>query len=141
MVISESVIEHNGSGIGNDAVTSTTSSSVNDNTGGHGGIQNGGSLTVRDSTLHGNSAQPVGGGITNSGTALLISTTISGNNSAQHGGGIANFGGLTLRSNNLVTQNTAVTGPGGGIYNAPPGIVTLRQSFVSGNSPDDCFGC
>jgi hypothetical protein len=144
MVITKSTIDENvagtsGGGIRNEAEMTVTSSTVNGNA--SGGIENSGSLTVRSSTVSGNGTRLSGGGITNAaGTLLLIASTVINNTAAFDGGGIWNSASLTLRSS-TVTQNTALAGSGGGIFNNPPGTVTLKQSSVSGNVPDDCFGC
>ena len=53
-----------------------------------GGILNGGTLTVSNSTLSGNSAGLDGGGIHNGGTLTVSGSTLSGN-SASYGGGIS----------------------------------------------------
>jgi hypothetical protein len=99
-------------------------------------------LTVRSSTISGNTAE-VGGGIYNrtQATARLISSTVS-NNTAVTGGGVYNQGTLTLESS-AITSNTATGGPGsgGGVFNEG-GTVTLdSNSSISNNIPDDCVGC
>jgi hypothetical protein len=48
--------------------------------------------------------------------------------------------------NSRVTRNVAsaaagLTVQGGGIYTTPGYPVTLTNSVLSGNSPDQCFGC
>ena len=83
----------------------------------------GGSLTVRGSTLSGNSAD-CGGAIdfySGGGTLQLENSTVSGNSATNVGGGIYFRGtagtGITIR-NSTITANTASIG-GGGIFRAP----------------------
>ncbi len=90
-----------------------------------GGIDNFGELTVRDSTLTGNSAIN-GGGIANElgGTLILVGSTVA-NNAGTTGGGVYNVGTLSL-TNSTIADNTASV-QGGGIFNTgatqPNGIV------------------
>jgi hypothetical protein len=97
-----------------------------------GGISNASGLDVRDSTIRGNSGRAAGP----SGTA--------------QGGGIWNgdldYGlpvELALRnvvvSNNTLTGSPALPLQGGGLFTAFP--VTLKDSVLGGNIPDQCFGC
>ena len=104
-----------------------------------------GGLTIRDgSTPNG------GGGIINGGTLELLNTTVSGNNAAgDDGGGIYSGRGGTLRlTNSTVSGNTVsgnfdedfmpIGGNGGGIYNI--GTVELLNSTVSGNTAENGGG-
>jgi len=108
------------------------------------GIANdGGTLTINNSTISGNATTGnSGGGIVNdSGTLVLNDSTVSGNSTTsanRPGGGIANFGGTVTMDNSALDDNTA-TGDGGGIYNAdgeggPPGPLTLTNVTISGNT-------
>jgi hypothetical protein len=129
-----------GGGIFNGGTLTLTESTVSGNTAFvGGGITNVGTLTLTESTVSGNIAF-LGGGITNVGTLTLRESTVSGN-TASVGGGIANGGTLTL-TESTVSGNTATAGLGfgGGILNSG-GTVTLTESTVSGNIPDDCVGC
>jgi hypothetical protein len=90
---------------------------------GGGGISNAGVLTVRDSTLEGNSSASDGGGIENVGSLTVIGSTISGNTAATGGGVFADgpsFGGVpsTVLVNSTVSGNTqtGASGAGGGIF-------------------------
>ncbi len=99
------------------------------------GITNGGTLTLTDSTVSGNSGEDAGG-ISNTGTLALTNSTVSGNTATGYllggAGGIWNFGTLKL-TNSTVSRNT---GPNvGGIYNF--GALTLANSTVSGNMTSD----
>ena len=60
-----------------------------------GGICNGGTLTISDSTISGNSAGCGGGGIYNEDTLTIRASTISGN-TASEGGGIYSDGTVTI---------------------------------------------
>ncbi len=109
----------------------------NGNSGGNfgGGFENGGTLTLTNSTVSGNSASSVGG-IYNYGTLTLTNSTVSGNSVSNDVGGILNQGTLTL-SNSTVSSNFA-SDDGGGIYNY--GTLTLGNSTVSGNSASSYGG-
>jgi uncharacterized delta-60 repeat protein len=99
-----------------------------------GGINNGGTLTVTNSTISNNGAY-YGGGIYNGGTLTFSNSTISGNSSSFSGGGIEN-GGILSVSNSIISGNHASTFPagssGGGIYNR--GSLTVSNSNISGNT-------
>ena len=109
---------------------------------GGGGIYNGGTLTLTNSTVSGNEADNeygYGGGIDNGGTLTLTNSTVSGNTASDDdGGGIYNslFGTLTL-TNSTVSGNTA-SSDGGGIYNLF-GTLTLKNTILAYNSPNNCF--
>ncbi len=97
-----------------------------------GGIYNdGGTLTLTNSTVSGNTASYGGGGICNYGTATLTNSTVSGNTASSDGGGIYNYVGTLTLNNSTVSGNTA-SSEGGGIYNY--GTATLTNSTVSGNT-------
>jgi hypothetical protein len=123
-----------------------------------------GVVTLSDDVISGNTASAStstgtvavqGGGIWNGGTLTLRDTTVSSNTgtaagttgSAQGGGiwnGDAGFGPpqLTL-TESVVTHNTlsgseGIVIHGGGLFTAFP--VTLTNSNISGNTPDNCFG-
>src|SRR5262249_1620468 len=109
-----------------------------------GGIDNDGVLTVRDSTITGNSAVR-GGGIYNAGQphlrlrSTLVNTVVSGNHASEDGGGIYDNGKLQVDDGCLVSNNTA-DGNGGGIYIPfssfrldPDNALVVCASTVSGN--------
>src|SRR5262249_45964141 len=85
------------------------------------------------------------GGFNNYGTAELYRVTISGNDAQAQGGGIRHdaTGTMTLAASNVpgnTAQGLDARGIfGGGIYNL--GGLTLINTPVSGNTPDDCVGC
>jgi hypothetical protein len=127
-----------------------------------------GTLTMKHGALFLNRAVTSnGGGLENIvGTASLESVSVR-SNTAIEGGGIRNANGSTVRtkstilrdnlavsgaglSNNsdtassratlvrsLVTRNTAITA-GGGVFNGTGGQVTLTNSRVIRNTPDNC---
>ncbi len=103
-------------------------------------VNNGGTLTLNNSTVSGNTASGsniLGGGILNQGTLTLTNSTVSGNTATDAnvlGGGIFNGGTLTL-TNSTVSGNTATdpSSAGAGIFNNG-GTLTLSNSTVSGNT-------
>jgi hypothetical protein len=91
-------------------------------------------LTVRNSTLSGNTAF-FGGGIINDGSATLINSTLSGNTATGAGGGILNGNNGTLTLTNSTLSGNSVlsdTGGGGGIDNY--GSSNVRNTIVAGNT-------
>jgi hypothetical protein len=127
-------------------------------------------VPVSDSVVSGNSVSATttsgsviatGGGILNDGLLTVRNTTVSDNTGAGsgargvvQGGGIWNGTGmfgpnlpvvqLTL-ADSLVTHNTltsassGITVQGGGLFTMFP--VTLKNSVVAHNVPDQCYGC
>lgn len=133
-----------------------------------GVFANGSLLTVRDSTIAGNtasassstgSADVQGAGVFNDGLLTLIDVTVSGNSGkavgpsgTAQGGGIWNGTNVTGPPVRLTLQHTTVTrnsmagGPGtkvqgGGLFSAPSATVVLRDSPITRNVPDQCSGC
>jgi hypothetical protein len=109
-----------------------------------GAIYNGGTLTVRDSTLSGNhvSGSSAGGAIfNNAGTVTVSGSTFTANYAdGGHGGAIYNGGGVVTVSDSRFFGNWARTGAytgggeGGGIYNSATGTLIVRDSSsISGN--------
>ena len=126
-----------------------------------GGIYNGGSLTVTDSVISGNSAIERGGGICNAGTLTLTRTTVDSNiltsptsaggggvytevtaqidqstisrNTALNGGGLYVLGGSATVTNSTIAYNNANT-DGGGIYNQH--VINVYSSTIVGNQAD-----
>ncbi len=115
-------------------------------TGGHardyyagGGILNdGGTLTIINSTISGSRAQAGGGIYSNDVTLTILTTTIS-DNTAEYGGGVFNGtrGALTVIAS-TISGNSAYSGDasddawGGGVYTDSP--VILINSTIAGNS-------
>jgi hypothetical protein len=108
------------------------------------GIYNGGTLTLTNSTITGNTVNndDGGGGIANFGTVTLTNNIITSNTSSKgSGGGIANFGTAILIKNtitgnsvtlNILTSDTVTKVAGGGIANF--GTATLTNNTITGNT-------
>ena len=108
------------------------------NSGNGGGILvNGGTLTVQDCTLSGNTAGATGfgGGIANLGGTLTVQNCTFSGNSAATGGGIVSNATLTIInstfSGNQATGTGANTG-GGAIYEMG-GTVAINHTTITGN--------
>ncbi len=113
-----------------------------------GGILSGGTLTLVNSTVTGNSAAFSGGGVASTtlfeggdpGLVTITGSTINGNQVSGgagngQGGGVTTFGGLTM-TNTTVTNNSAEnTGnnQGGGVL-AADGDTTLRNVTIASNT-------
>jgi predicted outer membrane repeat protein len=108
-----------------------------------GGILNdGGMVTVSNSTISGSSTLAGGEGagifsqraVGYAGTLEVSNSTISGNSAGGNGGGIfsAQVGSLDV-TNSTISGNSA-DGDGGGIYHDGPGPLRMRNSTISGNS-------
>jgi hypothetical protein len=113
---------------------------------------------VRASSPHG-SAIDRGGGLVAGDVITLRNTAVSGNTADANGltgfargGGIFDVdespngppGGLLTLINSRVTGNVlsgsaAITLQGGGVFATNP--VSLTNSMITGNVPDQCFGC
>ncbi|MDN3358095.1 hypothetical protein [Actinomadura sp. DC4] len=115
--------------------------SGNTSTGGvGGGVNNAGVVTFQDSRVSANNAGGAGGGGLNTSagaTSRLIQSTFHHNTTTGSGGAVRNLG-LTLVDHTLVERNTASVS-GGGIFNQPPGAVTVRVSAIRLNTPNNCF--
>ena len=109
-----------------------------------GGIfNNGGTLTLQNSTVAGNkvfsdTTTIFGAGIYNRGSLTLQNSQVSGNTMLSldsRGGGIYNDGGSVMLQNSQITGNTGNGGSsvGGGIYNFR-GNVILQNSQITGNT-------
>ncbi|MCX6032343.1 MAG: right-handed parallel beta-helix repeat-containing protein [Chloroflexi bacterium] len=103
--------------------------------GGGGGAYNDGTLTVVNSTLSNNSASGNGGAILSSGSLTITSATVFSNTAGGNGGGIRAWGGATIERSTL-SGNTA--NQGGGIYTT--GKTKVISSTLSGNSASDYGG-
>lgn len=109
-------------------------------TGGGGGIESQGTLTVSDSTISLNSVfnSGSGGGIQSGGTLNVSNTIISGNTVENgRGGGIDSSGQSTL-SNTIISDNEAATN-GGGLHNRNARVEINNSSFT-GNTAGDTGG-
>jgi hypothetical protein len=130
-----------------------------------GGILNHGTMTIDHSQVNGNAAPKdtlgndgSGGGILNfdvsaaftgapSASLTLIHSDVNNNSVSGLGGGILevgvdssfNFGapgGPLMLDNSTVTGNSAASG--GGIFASPGSLVTLDETRVFRNTPDNC---
>jgi hypothetical protein len=120
-----------GAGIQNGGTLTLTDSTVYENSGSYGGgIQNAETLTVTNSTVSGNTAVYEGGGILNEGMLTLTNSTVSGNTAEHSGGGISNWDELTL-TNTTVSGNEAPQVKG--ITNGFRGTLTTTNTVVEGD--------
>jgi hypothetical protein len=124
-----------GGGVFNNGGTlSLTNCTVSGNSAGTdgGGVDNepGGTLNLTNCTLSGNSATHNGGGAWNNGTLNLTNCTLSGNSAGTAGGGVYNVG--TLNLTNCTLSGNSATNTGGGVYNY--GTATLTNAIVAGNT-------
>jgi CSLREA domain-containing protein len=132
-----------GGGIYNLGTATITSSAIRANLAieGGGGLRNTGTATLRGSVVRDNATvDGSGAGVENGGTLTLINSTISGNNAKglDGGGGIANSGSLTI-SGGSVDHNQAQE-VGGGIFNRNPGQVQLTHVTIGDNSATEDGG-
>jgi hypothetical protein len=107
-----------------------------------GGVNNIGSLTFQESRASANnsiSAATGGGGINTdvAATSRVIQSTLDHNTTTGVGGGIRNLG-TTIVDHTLIELNAATIN-GGGIFNLPPGTVTVTVSIIRNNTPNNCF--
>lgn len=107
-----------------------------------GGVDNSGTLTLRRSTVAGNTAVKKGGGVLNSGTLQIVNSTIDGN-AANSGGGVTSSGSAQI-SFSTITRNQTVNKIGGGLYRVG-GSFVVRGSIVAENDANsgqskDCSG-
>ncbi len=113
---------------------------------------------VQASAPHGSVAIRGGGLVADEGGFTLLNTTVSGNSGQASGlSGTAQGGGIfdapipngppggpvalihSGVTGNALTGSAAITLQGGGIYVTNP--LTLTNSIISDNVPDQCFGC
>ncbi len=125
---------------------------ANGNAEGGGLYVAGGRVTLADSVVADNQALASGlgwgGGLFVAGGTVLLRHCIIARNTVggfdDAGGGIYSGGTLTVVgssiSANHVLNNVVQGGLGGGIYNAPAGVVIVRDSSVSGNLVDYVHG-
>jgi CSLREA domain-containing protein len=121
-----------------------------------GGIFNGGTLTLTNSTVSGNAAGNDGAGIFNDAATLtLINSTVSGNTAGHDGGGIRNFGTANVFSSTIANNRAGLDasrippGIGGGVYNGSEQgatfnfqntILANNQLGTNPNNIHDCAG-
>jgi hypothetical protein len=124
-----------GGGLENKGTVSISNSTFANNSGlfGGGGLFNIGTVNITNSTFANNSAgNALGGGLENDSGTVTISNSTFANNSASQGGGIANNGsGLTVTISNSTFANNSAIG-GGGLFNY--GTVNISTSTFANNS-------
>jgi parallel beta-helix repeat protein/predicted outer membrane repeat protein len=111
-----------------------------------GGVANsGGTVTLTNCTISGNTSTNAGGGILNAGGEMtLTNCTISDNSATNNGGGISNGGDFgtsaeMFLTNCTISDNTADDHSGGGIE-IFGGEMTLSGCTISGNSAGEHGG-
>lgn len=127
--------QFNGGGIQNKGTLTLKQSTIHQSAGSYGaGIRNQGMLTVIDSTISNNSANVGGGGIHNSSGAQLkvINSTISGNKAKVAGGGVYVSSNSTAKLINSTISNNMSDGAGGGIFNNG-NTLTMINTLVANN--------
>ena len=106
-----------------------------DEFGGGGIFNNGGDLTLSNSTVSNNLSTGLtanGGGIhVKAGAVMVMTSTISGNSSASNGGGIYNNADLDVNAS-TIAFNTA-TAEGGGIANMSATAASIKNTIVASN--------
>ena len=135
-----------GSGVNftlNNLTISNGFSSLSGPTGTGGGLyNNGGSVTINNSTFTGNTAAIAGGGLINTGGgSIIINNSTLNNNSANSGGGggIDDQNGRIVITNSTFTNNAANNDGGGGIF-ILNGSVSITNSTFSSNTSTNGFG-
>jgi CSLREA domain-containing protein len=119
------------------------------------GIYSDATLVIADSTISGNTTTGTGttegaGVFVDGGTASITNSTISGNSSTFDGGGIFIDDGTLTVNNSTVVDNVAdsdsnATGNGGGIAQEGTGTVIISNTILAGNADrsgesPDCSG-
>jgi hypothetical protein len=97
-------------------------------------------LTIRNSTIAGNTAVFGGGIVFNDGTLTIINSTVRGNRASNDGGGIYNAAGFAAIIGSTIADNEAgpsLDSQGGGLFNfgstTSHGTMTVVRSTISGN--------
>ncbi|MCL1470075.1 Calx-beta domain-containing protein, partial [Argonema antarcticum] len=108
-------------------------------------LNDGGTVTIQNSTISGNNAYDDGGGIVNfNGTMTISNSTISGNKASgsgsEGGGGIENQGGTLNLTNSTVSGNTSGGDGGGGIRNRASGTLNITNSTIAFNTTNNTGG-
>jgi|HubBroStandDraft_1064217.scaffolds.fasta_scaffold74214_2 hypothetical protein len=100
------------------------------------------SVTLSNLTMYGGNSDPstCGGGIYNDGGNVTVDdSTIQDNLATENGGGICNLDGTFNLNDSLVSSNgTFENGDGGGIYNSG-GVFQINGSTISSNGQGDPF--
>jgi hypothetical protein len=134
-----------GGGIFSAGTLTVTNSTISENSAAYGGgiFNEGGAVTLIDSTLSDNDAYMEGAGVYSQGGTVTVSNSILSNNMASYtGGGIYNAGGTVAVENSTFSDNSGdplMSSYAGGIYNAG-GTLTISDSIFSNNSAHDSGG-
>ena len=107
-------------------------------------MNNGGTLTVTNSTITSNAATYSGpysrggggGGVLHVDATLTVTNSTISGNTAHYGGGVVIINGTVSLLNSTITGNTA-SSSGGGIHNGilyNYGTLTLTRTLISGNT-------
>jgi hypothetical protein len=148
--LNESVLSNNnvsgvtsddvGGGLFNKGICSVKNSTIHTNTANEGGgifNDSHSTLTVSSSTVNNNFSQG-GGGLTNYGSGNLTNTTLSNNTasgtSALPGGAIQNWGQLQITQCTIAENSSS--GGGGGVSNN--GAVSMVNTLISANVGGNC---
>jgi len=101
-----------------------------------GGLENGGTVSISNSTFANNSTLIGGGGLQNFGGTVSISNSTFANNSAGFGGGgLDNEFGTVSISNSTFANNLTFNSGGGGLSNCcGGGTMSISNSIVANNS-------
>ena len=106
-----------------------------------GGIYDGGTLTVSNCTVSGNTAGGSAGGICSAGTLTVTDSTIDGNASQEgDGGGIevntdamATITGCTIQGNSALPSSPGQPSVGGGVANDSGSTMIIIDSIIGGD--------
>jgi predicted outer membrane repeat protein len=98
-----------------------------------GGLYAGGTLTVQDSSLSGNTGAGKGGGAYAKGTVTLTASFVDNNSASGSGGGVYAAGDISILSSYVSGNSSGVYG--GGAY--AKGAMTLDSSYVYFNTVGD----
>jgi CSLREA domain-containing protein len=133
-----------GGGFGNTATMQLLDSLVSGNSAiqAGGGISTG-TMTIRRSTIHGNTARRDVGGVDNDGTMTIEESTFSNNAAGfncigddcanAYAGGVLNTADGTMYVNNTTISGNSCLVSGGGILNAA-GTLTVSSATIVGNT-------
>lgn len=101
-----------------------------------GGIyNNGGQLTLAQSTLSGNASSYCGGGLSNNGTLTVTNSSVTNNAASYCAGGLFNNSGVLTINNSTISGNTATYASGGGGGGAVNyGTMLVNYSTFAGNA-------
>ena len=145
--ISNNEANYDGGGVLAFGNTNITDSTITNNitlgvyAGGGGVFNAGGTATISNSTISGNSANDTGGGIYTIGTGntTITESTITGNTANHDAGGVFVYGETTI-TNTTISDNiaTSAIADGGGV--SAHGNVTIENSTINGNSAGDDGG-